>query len=142
MSFGVSAGDFIAAATLAYKLVITLSSTSGSSSNYQQLIQDLSCVHRTLIQVEKMKAANQLNQSTINALRHQVNGAKKPMEAFLEKTEKYRRSLGASSGSGSTVKDSWRKIGWGLHKENDVKALRDVLQLRLLCINVLLSTAC
>ena len=110
--------------------------------DYQQLIQDLSCVHRTLLQVEQMKAANQLNQSTINALRHQVEGTKKPMETFLERTEKYRRSLGAGTGSGSAVKDSWRKMGWSLQKRNDVIALRDVLQIRLLCINVLLSTAC
>jgi len=144
MSFGFSAGDFIAAATLAYKLVVALSESSGSSMEYQQLIQDLSCVHRTLIQVEDMRSANQLNQSTINALRHQVDGTMKPMEVFLEKTEKYRKSLGAAnfSGSGSAVKDSWRKMGWALHKGSDVKGLREVLQLRLLSINILLTTAC
>ena len=88
-----------------------------------------------------MKDANQLNQSTINALRHQVDSARAPIEAFLEKTEKYRRSLGGSGGLGSSVKDIWRKMGWSLHKKDDVKALRDVLQLRLLSINILLSTA-
>lgn len=141
MSFGFSAGDFIAAASLAYKLISALSESSGSSMEYQQLVQDLSCVHRTLLQVEQMKDANQLNQSTINALRHQVDSARAPIEAFLEKTEKYRRSLGGSGGLGSSVKDSWRKMGWSLHKKDDVKALRDVLQLRLLSINILLSTA-
>ena len=90
-----------------------------------------------------MKAANQLNQSTINALRYQVESAKRPMEVFLERTEKYRKSLGSGScGSGSGIKDSWRKMGWSLQKGSDVKALRDVLQLRLLSINVLLLTAC
>lgn len=142
MSFGFSAGDFIAAATLAYSLITALSSTSGSSMEYQQLIQDLSCVHRTLLQVEQMKDANQLNQSTINALRHQVDSARKPMEIFLDRTEKYMQSLGSRRGSGSAAKDSWRKMGWSLQKSGDVKALRNVLQLRLLSINVLLSTAC
>jgi hypothetical protein len=142
MSFGFSAGDFVAAANLAYKLVLALSESSGSSMEYQQLIQDLSCVHRTLLQVEQMKEACQLNQSTINALKHQVDSAKVPMEVFLEKTEKYRRSLSGGGGTGSSVKDSWRKMGWSLQKKDDVKALRDVLQLRLLSINVLLSTAC
>ena len=68
MSFGISAGDFIAAATLTYKLILALSESSGSSMEYQQLIQDLSCVHRTLLQVEQMKCARQLGQSTVNGL--------------------------------------------------------------------------
>ena len=75
------------------------------------------------------------------ALLHQVDSAKRPIEAFLAQTEKYRRSL-SGGGSGSMVRDSWRKVGWSLHRKEDVKALRDVLQLRLLSINVLLSTAC
>ena len=141
MSFGFSVGDFVAAANLAYKLVLALSESSGSSMEYQQLIQDLSCVHRTLLQVEQMKGANQLNQSTINALIYQVNSTKIPMQAFLEKTEKYRKALGGG-GSSTIMKDSWRKIGWSLHKKEEVKALRDLLQLRLLSMNVLLSTAC
>ncbi|MCJ1280515.1 hypothetical protein MMC21_008344 [Puttea exsequens] len=144
MSFGISAGDFIAAATLTYKLILALSESSGSSMEYQQLIQDLSCVHRTLLQVEQMKCARQLGQSTVNvtdsppqttALLHQVDSAKRPIEAFLAQTEKYRRSL-SGGGSGSMVRDSWRKVGWSLHRKEDVKALRDVLQLRLLSINV------
>ena len=53
-----------------------------------------------------MKAANQLDQSAINALRYQVEGTKKPMEAFLERTKTYRQNLGPGSGSASTVKDS------------------------------------
>lgn len=87
-----------------------------------------------------MKNAKQLNQSTMNALTLQVEGAKKPMEAFLERIAKYRRSLGG--GSGSMAVDSWRNMGGSLHKGSEVKDLRNLLQLRLLSINVLLSTAC
>lgn len=47
-----------------------------------------------------MKNTNQLNQSSLDALRHQVEGAKKPMEIFREWTEKYRRSLGVVGGGG------------------------------------------
>lgn len=140
MSFGFSAGDFVAAASLAYKLIQALSSSSGSSMEYQQLIQDLSCIHRTLLQVEQMKSAGQLNRSTVNALMHQVVSAKQPMEAFLQRIAKYRRSLGG--GSGSMAVDSWRKMGWSLHKGAEMKDLRNTLQLRLLSINVLLTTAC
>jgi len=82
MSFGFSVGDFITAATLAYKLVLTLSESTGSSVEYQQLIQDLSCVHRTLLQVEQMREANQLNQSTLNALKHQIRVLKSPWRSF------------------------------------------------------------
>jgi len=140
MSFRFSAGDFVAAAWLAYKLIQALSSSSGSSMEYQQLIQDLSCIHRTLLQVEQMKSAGQLNRSTVNALMHQVASAKQPMEAFLQRIAKYRRSLGG--GSGSMAVDSWRKMGWSLQKGAEMKDLRNTLQLRLLSINVLLTTAC
>ena len=140
MSFGFSAGDFIAAATLISKLIVALSESSGSSHEYQQTIQDLACVHRTLLQVEQMKQANQFNQSTLNGLLHEVNSTRKPIMDFLERTEKYRKAL-QQGGSGSTVKDSWRKIGWSLFKKEEILALRDTLQLRLLSINILLSTA-
>ena len=140
MSFGFSAGDFIAAATLVSRLVIALSESSGSSHEYQQIIQDLASVHRTLLQVEQMKQANQLSQSAVNALKHEVDSARKPVEDFLGKTEKYRKALQAG-GSGSGLKDSWRKIGWSLFKKEEIATLRDVLQVRLLSINVLLSTA-
>ena len=83
-----SVGGFIAVANLAYKLVLALSESSGSGMDYLQLIQDLSCVHQTLLQVEQMKDAHQLNQSTINALIYQVDSTKQPMQAFLEKAEK------------------------------------------------------
>lgn len=141
MSFGFSAGDFISAATLTYKLIHALSDSSGSSIEYQQLIQDLSCVHRTLLQIDQMHQSHQLNQSTLHALAHQVDSTRKPIEDFLARTEKYRHSLTAG-GSGNWGKDSWRKIGWSLHKKDEVRVLREVLQLRLLSINILLSTAC
>lgn len=54
-----------------------------------------------------MKNTNQLKQSSLDALRNQVEGAKKPMEIFLECTEKYRLSLGLLAEVGKL----WRIVG-------------------------------
>ena len=142
MSFDFSPSDILTFAQLTLKLISTLSATTGSSSAYQSLILDLSCVHRTLRQVEQMTKARQLSTSTLNALYHQVYASKEPIERFLDRTEKYRRSLGVGVGGQGWAVDSWRKIGWGLLKEGEVRSLRDVLQMRLQAINVLLTTAC
>lgn len=140
MSFGFSMGDIVRAATLVPKLILALSDSSGSTHEYQQTVQDLACVHRTLLQVEQIRQASILNQSTINALLHEVNDTKKTVLEFLEKASKYRKTL-QKGGSGSSVEDSWRKIGWSLFKKEEVNTLREVLQLRLLSINIMLSTA-
>ncbi|KAL3431279.1 hypothetical protein BDV09DRAFT_188560 [Aspergillus tetrazonus] len=68
MSFGFSVGDVIAGASLAYKLYQILSETRGASREYQSLMTKLLIVHKVLLQVEQLRAANQLAQSTLNAI--------------------------------------------------------------------------
>ena len=138
MSFGFSVGDFVAAASLAAKLIQALSKTRGSSAEYQALIQDLDGVHQTFLQLEQMRATNLLAQATINALSHLTSSSVELMQQFLNDIDKYRTSL-QQGGSTSAVRDAWRKVEWSVSKPASVRKFREILQFRLTSIGVLVS---
>lgn len=120
MSFGFSVGDILGGASLAYKLYKALSETEGSAKSYQQLIAELNVVHKVLIQVEQLRVSNQLAQATVNAVLFITNSANEAMEVFLANHEKYSESL-KEGGSGSVLKDSWRKWQWSYRMEAEVR---------------------
>jgi hypothetical protein len=119
MSFGFSVGDILGGASLAYRLCKALSETKGSARDYQQLIAELNVVHKVLIQVEQLRASNQLAQATLNALLFITNSANEAMEVFLADHNKYIESL-KQGGSGNILKDSWKKVRWGLGVDSGV----------------------
>lgn len=111
MSFGFSVGDFLAVAQLAYQLGKALSDTKGAAKEYQELIAELNVVHKVLLQVEGLRAANQLATATVNALLFTVNTTNVAMETFLDDHAAYDKSLRAG-GSGNPVKDIFKKGKW------------------------------
>lgn len=113
MSFGFSIGDFLAGASLAYKLSQSLSSATGSEKDYKDLIAELHVVHKVLLQVEDLRVSNQLAQATLNSRLFITNSATEAMEAFVHSIEPYRTSL-SGSGSGNVAKDAWKKGKWAL----------------------------
>lgn len=140
MSFGFSAGDFVAGANLAYRLIRALSETQGATMEYQEAIQELGCIQQTFLHVGQMRASNLFCQATLNAISYIVHSSKKIMTRFLEKTEKYRQNL-TGSGASSLVTSSWRKIGWSLYKKQELVDLKMSLRTRLMAISVLVATA-
>lgn len=139
MSFGISVGDFIAAATLAANLIQALSRTRGSSAEYQAIIQDLDGVRQTFLQLDQMQATNLLAQATINALLHLTKSSMDIMKQFLDDIDKYRPSL-QDGGSTSAVRDVFRKMEWSVSKKSaSVQKFREILQFRLTAIAVLVS---
>lgn len=123
MSFGFSVGDFVAGAQLAHTLCQALSDSRGSAKEYQELIAQLDVVHKVLVQVDQLRAANQLAQATVNALLFAVNSTNTAMEKFIEQNEAYHDSL-KPGGSGNSLKDLFRKGMWGTHMSE--KARYDV----------------
>jgi len=111
MSFGFSVGDFLAVAQLAYQLGKALSDTKGAAKAYQELITELNVVHKVLLQVDDLRAANQLAQATLNALLFSVNTINVAMETFLEEHAAYTESL-KPEGSGNPVKDIVMRGKW------------------------------
>jgi hypothetical protein len=140
MSFGFSAGDFIAGANLACTIVRALSESRGASTEYQDVIRELGCIQQTFLQVEQIRVSNLFSQATMNAITCIINSSIEVMAGFLERTDKYRQSLSGMSRQ-SFAKDSWRKIGWSLYKSEELTTLRDSLQTRLTSISILVSAA-
>jgi hypothetical protein len=138
MSFGFSVGDFLCGATLAYDLIRALSSSRGSTLEYQQLMRELEIVRLTCMQIESLRTSQQLSRSLLNALTHLVRNCNEQMEQFSASVECYRESL-QSGGSGNTITDSWNKMGWSLFKTKAIRDMRDCLQLKISCMNTLLS---
>lgn len=132
MSFGFGVGDFLAGASLAYKLYQTLSETQGSSGEYQSLTAKLLVVHKVLLQVEQLRAANQLAQSTLNAILFLTNGMNEAIGEFMTTIEQYRESL-QNGGSGNVVKDIFYKGKWAIKapevglSEMPRRSLQDIL---------------
>jgi hypothetical protein len=119
MSFGFSVGDFIAGAQLAYKLCKAVSDVKGSAKELQELVTQLDVVHKVLIQVDQLRATNQLAQPTVNALLFVVNTANETMGSFLHQNQPYFESLKAG-GSGFSATDAYRKLKWPMQMPNRV----------------------
>lgn len=122
MSFGFSVGDFLAGAQLAYTLCKALSDAKGSAKEFQELITELDVVHKVLLQVDQLRATNQLAQPTINALLFTVNSANETMESFLDQSQPYLDSLKAG-GSRFPMVDAYRKMKWPFHMADRVLLL-------------------
>ncbi|KAK4074482.1 uncharacterized protein Triagg1_5078 [Trichoderma aggressivum f. europaeum] len=104
MSLGFSLGDFIAVAQLAYQLSKMLSESKGAAEEYRTLITELDVVHRVLLQVNDLRASNQLSQATVNALLFTVNSTRELIGSFLDSHSAYSSSL-KPGGSGNPIKD-------------------------------------
>jgi hypothetical protein len=102
MPFGFSVRDILAGVGLAYNLYQALSDAKGSAQEYEELIAELNVVHKVLLQVEQLRASNQLAQVTLNAMLFIVNSANEAMESFLLNHEAYADSLKVG-GSGNVL---------------------------------------
>jgi hypothetical protein len=140
MSFGYGVGDFIAGANLSYRLVKALSETQGASLEYQEAITEIASLQQAFLQVSQMRASSTLQQATINMAGEIVMSSIKLIGAFLDKTQKYRERL-CSRRPGSSVGDSWQKMGWVLFKKEELRQLKDALHMKLSHISLLFSTA-
>ncbi|KAI9643703.1 hypothetical protein NHQ30_008326 [Ciborinia camelliae] len=140
MSFGYSVGDFLTGANLTYRLIRALSESKGASIEYQEAIAELGTMQQTFLQISQMKVSDRVSQATVNAASHIVLSSMKIIGDFLMRTEKYREKL-CGRGSGNSLSDSWQKMGWVLFKKEELKILRDSLQLKLSSISVLIATS-
>lgn len=127
MSFGFGVGDFIAGASLAYKLYEALSDVRGSKRQFAQLSQELLVVHQVLSQVEQLRANNQLAHDTLNALLFLTNGISEAIEDFQPSLKQYEESL-QEEGSGNRLKGLVKKGMWKFHMPDHVSYWQIQLQ--------------
>lgn len=138
MSFGFSISDVLVVAKLLSKVISALSESTGSSLHYQELMSTLYCYRRSVLEAEQICTlpATQFHTATMNAIAHVVSLSRAPIEAFLAKIERY-RGLGPKC----LDRSSWRKVAWGLFKNEEVRELRAVLATHADILNLLITTA-
>ena len=141
MSFGYSVGDCVAGANLTYRLIKALSETQGSSHEFQEAMSELSSLQQTFLHISQMKPSPLLDTATINAASHIVLSSMELIAKFFDRTQAYRKRLSGGSSTSPYALNSWRKMGWALFKEDELKTLRDILHTKLSHITLLLSAA-
>jgi len=130
MSFGFSVGDGIAVCNVIHDLVSCLSDSSGSRSDYQELIRELELLDRTLRSLDRLTG-------DVDSIKCAALSCRLPLEQFLTKIKKYETSLGPRS-SDSKPKTIFKKVSWQ-RKKDDAKKLRNYLEVHMGVINISLA---
>ncbi|KAF8967526.1 hypothetical protein BDZ97DRAFT_2073568 [Flammula alnicola] len=129
-----SFGDIVAAATLALSIYKALNDSTGSSYEYQCLISEVRSFHHALLFVGDVIRATPSNETVAQDIKVEAAMCLKLLENFWDRIKSYQKALG-----GGGRNSSWRKIGWGLFKANEVAEFRQKLSQRKQNLTVFLS---
>ena len=142
VTFG-SVGDIISVSIVIKDAIKALSDSGGSSTQYQQFIQELWAFDRVLLEIEWRWRAGP-STLEMNALRETTRRiaaqSRQSMESFLQSTKKYGPSL-RGGGSGQAIKDMAMKVTWRFAHADDVTRLRAEINAYNNAINTLLLDA-
>ncbi|KAF8811589.1 hypothetical protein BYT27DRAFT_7089287 [Phlegmacium glaucopus] len=117
-----SFGDIVAAAGIARSIYKALSDSTGSSSEYQCLITELHSFEQALIMVEHAITVIPPSGRLAQDIAAETTTCLELLKTFLDRIKSYQKALGGG-GKGA----SWRKIGWGLFKTDEVASFRQKL---------------
>jgi hypothetical protein len=139
MSFGFSVGDFIAVGTVAIKTYACLQDSTGSAADYQRLKLASSSLKVTIALVDKFLTNNpgSLSPPFVNATKMHLSECSALLQNFAEITKKYDASF-STGGTGSTAKDTWRKLKWG-NVKYDTREIFHRLQGHIEAVDTLMS---
>jgi len=138
MSFGFSAGDFLAAGKLIASVISSLPSVGGSASEYQELERELHGLQRALSEIEHLRGTPD-QQISINAIKCAALNCQFVLEEFAGKVTKYEKSLGSGELVGK-LRGLGRKVRWRLEMKDAVMKLRAYLIAHVGSINMRLLT--
>ncbi len=114
-----SFGDIVSAANIALSIYNALRASTGSSYEYQCLIQELRSFERALRMVEHAIATTPPGERLAQDIVAETTTCLDLLKAFHDRIKSYQKALGRG-GKGA----SWRKIGWGLFKADEVASFR------------------
>jgi hypothetical protein len=137
MSFGFSAGDFIAALQVVGTLISALRESTGASAEYRELVRELNGLETALLRVKQLELEEDQRSEYIS-LRHAAAQCQQTISSFWKQTQKYEKSLRAG-GSGSVVKDGFMKIRWALYKSEDLIKFKVDIAAHTQSIHILLA---
>lgn len=145
-TFG-SLGDIIAVIGL-NEVRKALSESTGSSAEHQALLVSLDIFHDTLQAVRDTfspveslsRQHTPLLPSLQNAHRQALNASHALIKDIHARIAKYQTSL-RKGGSGSMMRDSWRKIGWALFQKPELEEMQTKMMAQVETHNIILSLA-
>jgi len=137
-AFGFSVGDFVDGIELVRQLINAFKSSAGSSKEYQDLINELYLLERSLLEVKHLQVNDALRPQKV-AVEQAALQCQGTISQFLSKISKYQPSL-RICGSGSSWRDGLRKIQWALYRKEDVQRFRAQIQGHTSSIMTLLLT--
>ncbi len=117
-----SFGDIVSAANIALSIYKALSDSAGSSYEYQCLIEELRSFERALRMVDYALATTPPGEHLAQDIAAETTTCLDLLKAFHDRIKSYQKALGRG-GKGA----SWRKIGWGLFKAEEVASFRGKL---------------
>lgn len=129
-----SFGDIVAAGNLALAIYKALSDSTGSSYEYQCLVDELHSFERALRTVELAIAISPPSGRLAQDIREETTTCLNLLKTFFDRIQSYQKDLGTGSKGAS-----WRKIGWGLFKADEVRNFRQKLSQHKLNIILFLS---
>ena len=130
-----SFGDIVAVANIAHSIYQALRDSTGSSFEYQCLIDELSSFKDALGCVDRVLKATPLNESDRQAIQAEITRCHKLLRKFLGRIQKYEVVISGSRWYTSI----WRKITWAVLKPNEVANFRQKLLQHKSNINVFLN---
>jgi hypothetical protein len=123
MSFGFSAGDFIAAAKLIADIVSCLKRVGGAVTEYQELERQLFALERALDEIEHLRVPES-QQNAANAIKVAALQCRYSLEDYAGKFKKYADTLSSGSTTGGVLRGVKRKLQFGLGMRKEAQELR------------------
>jgi hypothetical protein len=117
-----SFGDIVTTINIAQSIYKALSDSTGSSYEYQRLIQEVHSFEQALRIVERAIIVMPPSGQLAKGIEVETTTCLELLKRFLGRIESYQKALG-----GGRKGASWRKIGWGLFKADEVASFRGKL---------------
>ena len=127
-----SFGDIVTVANIAVSIYRALSDSTGSSFEYQCLIAELHSFERALRIVDHAIATVPPGEHLARNIEAETTTCLELLNTFHDHIKSYQKALGGGRKGAS----SWRKIGWGLFKADEVARFREKLSQHKLNINL------
>ena len=138
MSFGFSAGDFVAALQLVGRAINALRESGGSGSEYRELVNELYSLELALLRVKQLELEEE-QRSEYTALRQTAAQCQQTIDAFWTKAQRYQKHM-RIDGTDSTLKSGWKKLKWAMCKSEDVVRFKHDIAAHTQSIQILLSS--
>jgi hypothetical protein len=132
-----SFGDIVAAAQIAHSIYNALKDSTGSSSDYKSLIEELRSFETALHFVDRVLKATPVSDSVRQDIEAESTRCREMLQKFWDCIQRYEVIIHGGRRSLSAI---WRKITWAIIKPEEVASFRRKLSQHKLNIEVFLIT--